>query len=39
MKLKLIMVIQKISNSNIFEDFMNIMKKKDLDFDLYYATE
>lgn len=28
---------KKISNS-IFEDFMNIMKKKDLDFDLYYAT-
>lgn len=28
---------KKISNS-VFEDFMNIMKKKDLDFDLYYAT-
>jgi replication factor C subunit 1 len=28
---------KKISNI-IFEDFMNIMKKKDLDFDLYFAT-
>ncbi len=26
-------------NGNIFDDFMNIMKKKDLDFDLYKATE
>jgi replication factor C subunit 1 len=28
---------KKINNS-VFDDFMNIMKKKDLDFDLYIAT-
>ncbi len=28
---------KKISNT-LFDDFMNIMKKKDLDFDLYFAT-